>query len=1042
MTCPDENVLGELARGDMDPDKRAEVEAHLDECEDCSDVVAELARIFASSFSGSEGSADPEPSVDGMHTIAGDGDEQEPPPWPQDLRLPEGAKLGRYVVLRAIGAGAMGIVYTAYDPELDRKVALKLLRRAGSEASLDPADSQSNRNKRLLREAQALARLAHPHAITVHDVGTWESQVFLAMEFVEGGTLTDWLRSPDGPRPWRQVLRVFREAGEGLAAAHEAGLVHRDFKPDNVLLHRSGRAVVTDFGLARPLGRSGDEELTGANEAGGVAASLRLSGSGSALSETLTQTGALVGTPAYMAPEQLDGRRCDAKSDQFAFCVALYEGLYGERPYKARSLSGLISAIDQGRISPPPRDRDVPRWLRRAVLRGLQVEPEQRYPDIRTLLTALRPKRLGTWRSVVAMGVLSLAAGAGSVAMLRGEAPEPVAYCDDVGSKLQGVWDDAIRDATREAFARSGLTFADDTATRVVTHLDDYAQQWVQAQAETCRSDVEGRDPEAVIAVRMTCLARRRSMLGAMARALGQADGTMVMQSIEAVRALPSPSACADISTLGTTLPAVPEAEREAVAAVRSLIDEAHSLQSLGKVAEGRDKAVEAVAMAEPLEYGPLYAEVKHAEATSLQGVGELEVAEQAMHDALAAAIARDHDRVLTEVAIALAHLEVTRMASPVVVERWVALGLAALDSRGGEHPDQRANLIALRGHAQRSAGDLEGAMETLRGVLALREEHYGVDHYTLTEPLAGLAMALAEAGEHDEAIALIERARAILRENYGEEHPHYWVMLQKLGTVHFYYGYYREALEEYEDAYARFEQGMGKRHPSTAVLAYNIATTLAMVERYDEALVYVTEAQAVEDEIYGAKSRVSASSRSLEGEIYLRAGRIEPALEAMQRGIDIIAEVAPDDVEGRANYDSQMGLALLEAGRLEEAERHLAAALRAQREKFGEPSIEVAESSGRLAMVHLARGKLSEARTMIDASVRQYEATDHDPHQHAEAWFRRARVRAAAGELTQARVDAQRAQATYARLADQPAHLRAVEDWLSAHPGLPGSPE
>ncbi len=1030
MDCPDENELGEFARGGIEPDVRTRIEGHLDECETCSDVVSELARIFASAFADDQSlEPEPEPSIDEMETTLGDG---ESPEWPEDLPLPEGAKLGRYVVLRAIGAGAMGIVYAAYDPELDRKVALKLLRRARGESTAQSSDTRSSRNKRLQREAQALARLAHPHAIAVHDVGTWEDQVFIAMEFVEGGTLTEWLRPAEGHRPWREVLRVFRQAGEGLAAAHEAGLVHRDFKPDNVLLHGSGRAVVTDFGLARPLGRAADAERT-FDGMELLSSSLGMSGSGSALRETLTQTGALVGTPAYMAPEQLDGRRCDAKSDQFAFCVALYEGLYGERPFKARSLTELISSIDAGRIGSPPRGREVPRWLRRAVLRGLRVEPSGRYSDMHGLLAALRPKTLGTWRSVAAMGVMSLAAGAGAVALSDASAPLPT-YCDDVAAKLDGVWDDDARRRMHEAFTGSGLPFADDVSTRVGDHLDHYAATWIDEQTDACRSEVEGREPEAVVAVRMTCLAKRRGLLDAMGEALADADADAVMQSIDAVQSMPSPRDCADVGALGRSLPPIPEDEREAVESARALLHAANSLRALGKVEQAHHKATEAAEVSETVDYGPVRAEAQVDLAVSLHDSGQLEEAETAMHQALTTAVAHDHDRVVAEAAAALAHLEVTRMGQPRVVERWVRLGQAALESLGGRHPNLQANLAASLGNAQRRAGDLQSALATLHDVLTLREQQFGLDHYSLAEPLGGLGMAYARTGDHEQSVRHIERARTILEQTYGEQHPHYSVMLQNLGTTHFVHGYYAEALELYEESHRLFSKSLGDGHPSTAVLAYNVATTLAFMERYDQALEFASKAQEVEHEVHGPRSRVAATSWALVGEIHLRAGRLSKAAEALDRAIEIATEAAPDERDRHANYRSQLGLVRLRAGQIPQAQSLLAQTLGIQRELSGEPSVEVAETSGRLAMVHLAAGRVAEARTMIDASVRQYETTDHDPHQHAEAWFRRAQILEAQGEREPARAEAKRALAVYTERADQPSRTRAVETWLTEH--------
>ena len=239
--------------------------------------------------------------------------------------LQTGARIGRYVVIESVGSGAMGVVYGAYDPELDRKIALKLLK---------PGQGAKEKARaRLLREAQAMARLAHPNVVAVHDVGVFEDQVFLAMEFLGGGTIKSWLG--DKPRSWREILAVFIAAGRGLVAAHAAGIVHRDYKPDNVLLDKEGRPRVVDFGIARQAEQvegAVDDDGDGEDARGDLVKTLREGGGAPAALLTLTKTGAVVGTPAYMAPEQFMGERGDDRSDQFSFCVALYEALYGERP--------------------------------------------------------------------------------------------------------------------------------------------------------------------------------------------------------------------------------------------------------------------------------------------------------------------------------------------------------------------------------------------------------------------------------------------------------------------------------------------------------------------------------------------------------------------------------------------------------------------------------------------------------------------------------------------------------------------------------------
>ncbi|HEY6475651.1 MAG TPA: serine/threonine-protein kinase, partial [Polyangia bacterium] len=309
----------------------------------------------------------------------------------EETGLVKGAAIGRYVVLGLLGRGGMGEVYAAYDPELDRKIAVKLLRARGGMGVAATADGKT----RLLREAQAIARLSHPNVVVVYDVGTFRDSVFIAMEFVEGNTLGYWLQAVD--RSWREVLDVYVSAGRGLVAAHTAGLVHRDFKPENVMITKTGQVRVMDFGLAReqlaadapsPAGQlaidagaraaaladtfgagvdpDATAKLGGAAGASGEAVA---SASGGYLRLKLTQTGAMLGTPAYMAPEQFAGTGGDARSDQFSFCVALYEGVYGRRPFAGDNALALMSNVVAGTVTDPPPEARVPSWIRRILLR-------------------------------------------------------------------------------------------------------------------------------------------------------------------------------------------------------------------------------------------------------------------------------------------------------------------------------------------------------------------------------------------------------------------------------------------------------------------------------------------------------------------------------------------------------------------------------------------------------------------------------------------------------------------------------------------------
>lgn len=331
-------------------------------------------------------------------------DEPTAPPCDGGGTLARGTAIGRYVVLGLVGRGAIGEVYAAHDPELSRKVAIKLLRASASEGAAEGED-----RARFMREAQAIARLSHPNVVVIHDVGTFRQGVFIAMEFVDGNTVGYWMQAR--LRPWREVLRVFAAAGSGLAAAHDKDLVHRDFKPENIMIRADGEIRVMDFGLARIVGTAPAEPhakrapvsiaaTTGGDGAAQDLNSTRVYGptvwgwsqteeSGATAPVHLHESGLMVGTPAYMSPEQFQGKQTDARGDQFSFCVALYEALYGEGPFQGGTLPERATNVTTGNVREAPVQTHVPAWVRKVVLRGLQVSSDDRWPSMRALLSAL-----------------------------------------------------------------------------------------------------------------------------------------------------------------------------------------------------------------------------------------------------------------------------------------------------------------------------------------------------------------------------------------------------------------------------------------------------------------------------------------------------------------------------------------------------------------------------------------------------------------------------------------------------------------------------
>jgi hypothetical protein len=385
MACPDPNALDSLVAGRVTGAERQVIAEHLDGCDDCAGLVAAMVRA----------------APDSVSPFAATLAEAEPAHVPDEI--PPGTVVGRYEVESLLGSGGLGVVHAARDPDLGRRVALKLLRvdRGGAAAQA-----------RLLREAHAMARVSHPNVLPVFDVGQWQGRVFIAMELVDGADLRAHLAAR--PHRVREIVDLYRAAGQGLAAAHAAGLVHRDFKPDNVLVSRDGRVLVTDFGLARA---AGEQPAAPTADARAV----------DALSTPLTGAGAVLGTPTYMAPEQHEGGHVDARTDQFGFCVALYEALYGERPFAGNDYRTLRAAVLAGQVRAAPAGGHVPAPLRRIALHGLAVRPGDRWPTMEALLTALGrdrtrlPRRIA-WIAAAALAIIATAAGADAVLRARLEA--------------------------------------------------------------------------------------------------------------------------------------------------------------------------------------------------------------------------------------------------------------------------------------------------------------------------------------------------------------------------------------------------------------------------------------------------------------------------------------------------------------------------------------------------------------------------------------------------------------------------------------------
>ena len=499
------------------------------------------------------------------------------------FRTAEPTLIGRYVLLDILGTGGMGVVYRAYDPQLDRKVALKLIH----PRAIDDRQARD----RLINEGRALARLEHANIVPVYDVVEKGDQIVVVMELVEGETLNHWQVTRRGQ--WRELIAVYAAAGRGLAAAHALGLVHRDFKPANVIVGNDGRVRVLDFGLVLVVAGADQPVVVTAMPAPAVT------------SGGLTATGAVVGTPAYMAPEQLEAGVTTAAADQFSFCVALYEALYGVRPFPGDSVEQLVAAIQARRLTAPASSRPVPGWLRALVVRGLEPAPAARHASMAPLLAELERERgWRRWRWPLVAAVLVAVAAA---AIILPRQQDPLAACDGGIDEISTAWGLGAAMRVRALLLAAQTPDTVGQADQVVDGLDRYRGGWVDAHRSSCRARVRRGLSDDSSRRRTRCLASRRVDLANAADVLVRMDRTNVSRALEVVSGLPPIAWCTNDSVLeATSEPPTSVATAVSVEALRGTLSAAAAEEHAGRSSHALAMASAALAEAETVGYPPV----------------------------------------------------------------------------------------------------------------------------------------------------------------------------------------------------------------------------------------------------------------------------------------------------------------------------------------------------------------------------------------------------------------------------------------------------
>jgi tetratricopeptide (TPR) repeat protein len=839
MACLDENTVLSLCEGTLGAEHAGAVHVHIDACDPCRTLVA---------------------------LAAGGGE------LPEAAPLTPGATLGRHVILEAIGAGAMGFVYAAYDPELHRRLALKLLRP-------DVTTSTSLR-ARLLREARALARVSHPNVITVHDVGTVDEHVFVAMEFVDGGTLADWLAR--SRRSWRDVLDTFRQAGEGLAAAHAAGIVHRDFKPDNVLVGTDGRVRVTDFGLAR----AGEPEAIPEAESedsgrAPVAAAAPTDGDAG-----LTKGGALLGTPAYMAPEQLAGKPGSPASDQYAFCVAFHEALTGARPSRDER---------EGRRA--GRRASVPAWLDRCLSRGLSADPDARFPSMRALLDALEagPRRR---RLLLAAGAALAVAISGIAALRLGGAP----VCTGAAAAWGDVWSERERAAVREALIRAGPS-GEIVFRTVDSAIVAYRNDWTAMHASACEATrVRGEQSEAMLDLRMDCLASLRRGTGALTTALAHADAAAAEGAPTAVSRLPPVEGCANTKALAMRVPPPRSAaQRASVDRAEGAIADAWALMTIGDDARGLSALAAAEAPARESGYAPIEARRLFVRANLEYLAGELATAEATLHEAAIVAENGADDLLLADIWSLLGRLTGFRLYRTEEGRRWLAYTEAALQRAGGDDQREIERINALAVIAWLAEGRHDEAQALLERERALVKKRCATVEpeqratssrcFRLVEIDGAVAGILSDTGHIAEAIPLFERVREAASATVGPDARVVTLAMMNEGEALSLDGRPADGLALL--LRARADEERAGRFVDEGFLRHRIADALRRLRRFEEALAEDRAAAEVIQRAVGDGTRPLAWALTGIGEDLLALGRAPEAIAPLERAL-AVREGAP----------------------------------------------------------------------------------------------------------------------------------------------------
>ncbi|MEO8704091.1 MAG: serine/threonine-protein kinase [Kofleriaceae bacterium] len=862
-----------------------------------------------------------------------------------------GDSIGRFLVLHLLGAGGMGAVFAAYDPQLDRQVAIKVVH-----PGLSASETTGAVRSRLLREAQAMAKLSHPSVITVYEVGAVGDDIYVAMELVDGGTLAAWLEEARADeRPWREIVAKVVQAGRGLAAAHRAELVHRDFKPDNVLVGSGGIVRVTDFGLVGSTTAPADAPL----------APQRPPSSPSIDQGSITRTGAVMGTPAYMAPEQHRGERVDERADQFAFCVTLYEALTGERPFAGATYGELMANTCGGHVRPFAKTSHVPAWIRAALLRGLSLDPDARFASMDELLAVLEhdPRRR-TRQIAVTAGATTAMIGAFALtlAMRNTATAEAEPPCRASRARLVQVWDDSVKATIRHAFAAASGSRGDASYQRVAAALDGYTDRWVAGHTDACTATVVRHEQsEHLLDLRNRCLDRRRTELAALSALFVAADREVVAKAPQASYALTAPERCGDVDALDAALPP-PERPEVAIEVneLRLRLAAATARQAAGKWRDGLALAEILVADARKVDYPPVLAEALFLAGTLRRDLKDGRGAEVALLEVTTVAAKAKDDLLLArtwpELIFVVGYLQ-GKPADGLAFERPAR---SMLERIGANEPRLTARLENTVGLAHTKAGRTALARTHQERALALQETALGRDHPDVGMSLNNLGLLAKDEGRFADAIALYDRAIAIRERALGPDHPFLATVLQNRAAV----SPVLESIALNERVLAMQTRVLGANAQEVGVTLSNQSVNYGQLGDHRRELELAESALRIKLATSGPDNPSTGYTQLNIGDALMNLDRCREAFPHLRRTIEIFEQAGADQINV-IKAERAWSQCEQRAGRRIEARAHVAHAV-AVGEKLGDRSIGLAEAL-------MARGALALGEHSYDDALRDY---------------------------------------------------------------------